>query len=87
MGNKTVSDVRRIRYYRSEDLNQPLEDWDLVADRPLFEDTYSDNRPNETGKTHYYCARYVFANGALGTPSKIKECHPSDPIAAAKTAS
>lgn len=79
MAAKDISNVRRIRYYRSDDRDLPIEEWEMVADVPLFANSFSDNKPNETGRTYYYCARYVFDDGTEGTPSAITECAPYDP--------
>lgn len=71
-----MSSVRRVRYYRSPDRDRPLDEWELVADKPLMAPDFKDNTPNETNTTHYYYCKYVFVDGKLSGASDIMECPP-----------
>lgn len=79
MNYADLSNVRRIRWYRSADRDLPLDEWEMVADLPFLASDWADNTPNETGITHYYFARYVFKDGQLSGASDIKVAPPYDP--------
>ena len=71
-----ISNVRRIRWYRSANPELPMEEWEMVADLPFFASNFKDDAPQKTGITHYYSARYVYKDGKLSGFSDPKECPP-----------
>lgn len=75
-----MSTVRRVRYYRSPDRDRPLDEWELVADKPILAPKFNDDLTHKTGKSHFYYCRYVFVDGELSGASDIVETKPiTDP--------